>query len=342
MDISGWNISGVPYDLKDAVARAMITAQQSSLAPAFDDSTEYSTGDVVQYNGGLYQFTSGHTPGAWDAGEVTLIDVLDLLANKADTAVLEDYLPLTGGSLSGVLNTNSDVRIKDNVTIGTAPASDVWGHKLSFADSNNTEGATIREIYRASGQNQLELAVYNKYNDSSVNNALRLIAKSDGSKSVWMSDSNLWRSALFASNYSASGADLIPAATSSMAAGGYINLPLPAAYGGTGGTDSGWKTLANSGVFTGTIYYRRIGNWCYVQAWQLRLKTALTSGNRTLATIPDAAYCPASHHNPFGGAGSGTPFSGVVSTSGAITIYHIGTDIGTGNNVSFGMMYFCG
>lgn len=114
---------------------------------------------------------------------------------------------------------------------------------------------------------------------------------------------------------------------------------LPFGNGGTGGTDSGWKTLTNTGVFNGTILYRKIGAWCFVQGWQLRLKSALSSGTRTIATIPDG-YRPVSYHAPFGG-GAPKSFVITVSTSGDIIIYYTDTELATSNNISFSHMYFC-
>ena len=57
-----------------------------SLAPQFDENTSYSVGDVVEYDGKLYVFTSAHT-GAWNASHVSETTVNALLANKADIPV---------------------------------------------------------------------------------------------------------------------------------------------------------------------------------------------------------------------------------------------------------------
>lgn len=70
------------------------------------------------------------------------------------------------------------------------------------------------------------------------------------------------------------------------------------AQGGTGKTtyedawnvleesvDSDWKTLENSSVFLGTIYYRKIGNWVEVHGSELSLNVNLTTSNLTLGTL---------------------------------------------------------
>lgn len=63
--------------------------------------------------------------------------------------------------------------------------------------------------------------------------------------------------------------------------------------GGTGGVDSGWQTLTNSSVFTGTIYYRKVGVFLYVYALGLKIVGGLSAlSNVTLATMP-TGYHPA-------------------------------------------------
>lgn len=63
--------------------------------------------------------------------------------------------------------------------------------------------------------------------------------------------------------------------------------------GGTGGVDSGWQALTNSSVFTGTIYYRKVGVFLYVYALGIKIVGGLSAlSNVTLATMP-AGYHPA-------------------------------------------------
>lgn len=73
------NINKIP-----AIEAAVATkAAQSIVAPAFDaEAGTYSTGDLVIYDGKLYQFTSDHsTAGAWDPSEAAEVTVSEELAS---------------------------------------------------------------------------------------------------------------------------------------------------------------------------------------------------------------------------------------------------------------------
>lgn len=63
-------------------------------------------------------------------------------------------------------------------------------------------------------------------------------------------------------------------------------------YGGTGGTDSGWKSVTNASAFSGTIYYRKIGHFGEIYAYNIKLANPVSdSSQHVLATI-DSAYAP--------------------------------------------------
>ena len=66
-------------------------ADLTDLADAFSESTAYSTGDYVTYDGDLYRFTSNKSAGAWDstrATQITVADELSVLPSKADKTQL--------------------------------------------------------------------------------------------------------------------------------------------------------------------------------------------------------------------------------------------------------------
>lgn len=65
------------HDLQDQVDQI-----KDMIAPTFDEITAYNAGDAVIYDGALYIFTVNHAAGAWDASEVTQIDILDYLDGK--------------------------------------------------------------------------------------------------------------------------------------------------------------------------------------------------------------------------------------------------------------------
>lgn len=57
------------------------------IAGEFDDATNYTTGQVVVYEGGLYKFDTDHTAGAWDISEVTQTTVEELIANAEPSSL---------------------------------------------------------------------------------------------------------------------------------------------------------------------------------------------------------------------------------------------------------------
>ena len=56
------------------------------IAPDFDATAAYSSGDYVIYNGSLYRFTSSHSAGAWSGTDATAVTIDGELINKAPLA----------------------------------------------------------------------------------------------------------------------------------------------------------------------------------------------------------------------------------------------------------------
>ena len=71
-------IASIPADYSDLL---------DSIAPSFSDSTAYTTGMIVWYNGLLYQFTADKAAGSWDATKVRQISVA---TGQVYTSNLED------------------------------------------------------------------------------------------------------------------------------------------------------------------------------------------------------------------------------------------------------------
>lgn len=69
-------------------------------------------------------------------------------------------------------------------------------------------------------------------------------------------------------------------------------------YGGTGGTDSEWQPYTDSKVFTGTIYYRKVGVFFEIQGQQINLKNTLTAGGSVLLMTVPSTYKPAKEIMP--------------------------------------------
>ena len=49
------------------------------IANNFDATKAYGIGDIVTYNGKLYKFKTAHAAGAWDASQVDMVQMTDLL-----------------------------------------------------------------------------------------------------------------------------------------------------------------------------------------------------------------------------------------------------------------------
>ena len=68
--------------------------ERASKAKAFSASEAYAPGDMVTYNGGLYEFVASHTAGAWADSEAVLI------GNEEDV----DFLKLNDGWIKQISN----------------------------------------------------------------------------------------------------------------------------------------------------------------------------------------------------------------------------------------------
>ena len=69
-------------------------AENNIIANEFDAETSYGIGDIVMYEGALYRFTTAHEAGAWDAEQVTAVNVaeelIDIRENSSGIAVRYD------------------------------------------------------------------------------------------------------------------------------------------------------------------------------------------------------------------------------------------------------------
>lgn len=66
---------------------------------------------------------------------------------------------------------------------------------------------------------------------------------------------------------------------------------LAIARGGTGAGDSGWLEYANSSVFTGNFYYRKVGIFLFITAINIKLATKLTANSYVqLGTLPSGYH----------------------------------------------------
>lgn len=95
-------------------------------------------------------------------------------------------------------------------------------------------------------------------------------------------------------------------------------------------TDSGWKSYTDSDVFTGTIYYRKVGVLFMIQAQQISVVNEISAGGYAkLMTVP-SAYRPAKEIMPNCFMNTGVVNNRIVSmrltTGGELYLYANKTD----------------
>lgn len=118
---------------------------------------------------------------------------------------------------------------------------------------------------------------------------------------------------------------------------------LPIANGGTGGTDSGWKPITNAEIFTGTIYYRKIGPFMTVCTANVKLVTALAAAKTSVtlgsAVIP-SGYRPKVNMYAFTQQSATASAIIIISTGGNITFYNCSnTSWSTSTVIAFSASY---
>lgn len=114
--------------LADLGIIAEIKKAMDMITGYFDNTADYSAGDIVVYDKKLYKFTVDHTAGDWNSLEVSPTTVEELLSGKVDA--------VSGKGLSTNDYTDTDKAIVDGVTsalAGKADTSDLPGVATSSA-----------------------------------------------------------------------------------------------------------------------------------------------------------------------------------------------------------------
>lgn len=269
-----------------------VTGGIAQLANEFSLSTNYSVGDYCVLNDNLYRFTAAHEAGAWSEDDVELVTVSGELAQKVGASELaskQDVLtfdstptasstnPVTSDGIKTALDAkqptltfdNSPTSGSDNVVKSGGVYTALSG-KANSSHTHSTGDITSGTLGTARG---------------GTGNANGTIAKLTTPRSLYVNLGTSYNSSSPVT-FDGSANKALP-----------VTGTLPTANGGTGGTDSGWKTLTNSGVFTGTINYRKIGAFCELFATQCTLKTQLTSVDGVILGNLDSGYRPATSHS---------------------------------------------
>ena len=92
---------------------ASIPADYSSLwetlAPTFSNSTAYTVGQYVTYDGGMYRFIANHAAGAWSSSDVTSVVVGNEIANLNSEIAQKQDAPSVAGTAGQFLGLDSNL-----------------------------------------------------------------------------------------------------------------------------------------------------------------------------------------------------------------------------------------
>lgn len=116
------------------------------------------------------------------------------------------------------------------------------------------------------------------------------------------------------------------------------------------GTDSGWLEYTNSSIFSGTIYYRKIGNIVYIESGWINLKTALSANsyvNLSNGNAFPSGYTPSHGSNILMGFINTSLVSNRylplnIGTTGEMYIYSTADVVAATYNLRFSGSYLAG
>lgn len=136
----------------------------AALAPTFNTSTAYSKGQCVWYDGKLYQFTTAHPVGSWNADHAALFSVTVDMPTKAETyaAFATDT---ASGAVASFTDGADDIPLK-TLTAAIEPVQDLHGYDkpwvggggknllpltINGIKANNTNGTWSSNSYTYNG-----------------------------------------------------------------------------------------------------------------------------------------------------------------------------------------------
>lgn len=158
-------------------ANGQITA--TSFAEEFSSSKAYAAGDYVVYSGQLYQFTTAHAAGAWNASHATAVQIADQVSELK--SALQDKVGIAA---------KRDLTLYDNVS-GTIPTTNFantrrWFFNHVFANGETIESITFKN-YRATAQT-ITFEIWTK--DGNVLTKVKTIEQAVNSQSIYTTEIN--------------------------------------------------------------------------------------------------------------------------------------------------------
>ena len=270
---------------------------------------------------------------------------------------LENYLPLSGGTLTGSLTTSLQCIVKDNTLDTTVtPASSIWSRHFTIKDTDDVDRGYFEVYNKSDGVQGIQLETKRIVNNENVYNGIRLGINQEGNRTIEFggADTQAWRNALGASDgvwpielggtgaTSVTGSscaakkifptnlgsniEYLTGMTQGWASTGYVKLPLAIALGGTGQTEittaTGSRNTDNTSA--GTINIYKWGKIVTIHSHStITLSTAIASHKYLAIGTIGSSYRPPVVIVGYAG-NAGYPGQVVINTAGTITFYNTG------------------
>lgn len=257
----GWTVLGNNFYIYDT--EGQLSGQPSRYGMLYNivgpDGTYVSQIWIMIPDGDLY--VRGGNASGWGNGWIKL----------ARDASLSNYLPLTGGTLTGPLvvkeqgelgrQDNDEIIIKSDVADSSAQsgevATDIYG-TMGMKDQNDKWIGYFQFLSGANGFSSTSVGARREVNNAAVTNDLILRVKADGTKEVSVSDPDLWRDAINAVSKSG---DVM---TGALTIKNWLNLQNPEISYDTTPTADVWGRPLSFTISDGTpgqirVIYRKSG-----------------------------------------------------------------------------------
>ena len=135
----------------NALSLAALWQQQGGFY-AYDATTDYEVGNVVEYSGDLYKCITANGPSS-AVKAPTDTTVWNKVMTASDVAAL--YLPLSGGEITG------DMLYKSQVTRGTAPGATFERYLFDNIDMSGNRLAVCESVYYTDKSSRVGFYAYN-------------------------------------------------------------------------------------------------------------------------------------------------------------------------------------
>lgn len=136
-----------------------------------------------------------------DISEININDIpysiKDTQARNTINSISTNYLPLSGGTLTGELTTSSHLTIKDN-TLDTNSLEELWPRHFSIKDKDDTTRGYFEIYQQPDGTQGFQIEAQRLINDNPIYNGIRLAITSTGERLIRITPNAVtaWQNAL--------------------------------------------------------------------------------------------------------------------------------------------------